>query len=74
MASVSSSYFYPLGETAGTRIYSVCYFGAEDIAVELIDALDDQDAVHIARKRRPSMTREIWDRHRFVARINGGSA
>ena len=53
------------------HVYSLCFFGRDALvpAVELIEALDDTDAMQIAQSKRPSLMREVWDRHRFVARL-----
>jgi hypothetical protein len=38
----------------------------------LIEALDDDEAIVIARGKRPFLAREVWDRHRLVARLGIG--
>lgn len=50
------------------RLYSLCCFDRGWIVpeVQLFEAEDDQDAFVLARSMRPSMTRELWDRHRLV--------
>ena len=53
------------------RVYCICSFqgGAVVPTVELIDAETDEEAVGIARRRNLVATREIWERHRLIARI-----
>ena len=53
------------------RVYSLCSFDSDLVVpnVELIDADSDEEALALARLRRFAMRRELWDRHRLVARI-----
>jgi len=53
------------------RVYSLCSFDRHLVVptVELIDAQTDADAVFVARSRKLTMRRELWDRHRLVASI-----
>jgi len=53
------------------RVYSLCSFDPGSVVptVELIDAETDADAVTVARSRKITMQREIWDHHRLVATI-----
>lgn len=37
--------------------------------VELLEAADDREAVHLACEKQLSVSAEIWDRDRFVAEI-----
>ena len=37
--------------------------------VEILEAVDDREAVHLACEKRLSVSLEIWDRDRFVAGI-----
>lgn len=56
----------------GMRVYSVCYLDPKHVvpvAVEVIDALGDQEAILLTTSKRRFLVREIWDRHRLVARI-----
>jgi|1186.fasta_scaffold23674_4 hypothetical protein len=54
------------------RVYSLCSFETELVVpvVELIDAETDEDAVSMARSRKFTMRREVWERHRLVAVIH----
>ena len=64
-----------ISDEAVMHVYSLCFFKRDDIvpSVELIEAFDDTDAIHIALGKRPSLVREIWERHRFVARLTSRS-
>jgi hypothetical protein len=37
--------------------------------VELLEAVDDREAVHLACEKRLSVSSELWERDRFVAAI-----
>jgi len=76
MATASSRGFFPMGGEHATHLYSLCYFCEDAIVpdVELFEAVDDDEAILLARSRRPAMVREIWDRHRLVARISDHGA
>ena len=62
---------FPADSERVMHLYSLCLFRPGDVvpAVEVIEALDDSDALLIAKGRRASLDREIWDRHRLVARL-----
>jgi hypothetical protein len=53
------------------HVYTLCYFGGGQIVpdVELFEAFNDEEAILLARSRRPALLREIWERHRLVGRI-----
>jgi hypothetical protein len=63
-----------LGAVGGNHIYNLCFFSRDQRvpSVELIEAVDDAEAIGIARGKRPFLAREVWDRHRLVARIGVG--
>lgn len=72
MASSNRPEYSFYDERESMRVYSVCYLDPKHVVpmtVEVIDALGDDDAVMIARGRRQFLIREVWDRHRLVARI-----
>jgi hypothetical protein len=53
------------------KVYSPCRFDKDHVVplVELIDARDDDEAIALVRSNHHWSVREIWDRHRLVARI-----
>ena len=57
------------------RIYSLCSFDPDLVVpqVELIDAETDEEAVGLARRRKFTMRRELWDRRRLVASLPPGA-
>jgi hypothetical protein len=60
-----------LSDEDGAKVYSLCLYDASQVVpiVMLVDARDDAEAISIARSRVSLGTKEIWDRHRLVARI-----
>lgn len=75
MASANCVGSYRVDGNRVVHIYSLCFFGRDEVVptVELIEALDDYDAMLIAKSKRPSLVREVWDRHRLVARLKSRS-
>jgi hypothetical protein len=54
-----------------SRVYCVCLFprGAVVPTVKLLEAASDAEAIQLAFCISPSGEREVWDRHRLVARL-----
>lgn len=71
MAPDGASNFRLFVQRDRTRVYTLCIFNRDEVVptVELIDALNDQDAILIASSMRQSTTRELWERHRLITRI-----
>jgi hypothetical protein len=61
-------------EMSTSHVYNLCFFDRDQPqpSVELIEAFDDAEAIGIALGKRPSLSREVWDRHRLVARLGIG--
>ena len=71
MATASSFGLSRSGHEPVMHVYTLCFFRRGEVvpAVEIVEALDDTDAILIAQTKGPSFMREIWDRHRLVARL-----
>jgi hypothetical protein len=63
-----------LSSKSRSHVYNLCFFSRDQRlpSIELIEALDDDEAIVIARGKRPFLAREVWDRHRLVARLGIG--
>ena len=64
MASANRAGSYGVDGNRVVHIYSLCFFGRDEVVPTV---------VLIAKSKRPSLVREVWDRHRLVATLKSRS-